>query len=111
MSYNQYDRCMPGCPDNIGTHCEVLCPSTSTCNGDVNTRNEHECLLCCCFVPNLIAYIISTPFCICNMCYKTGITMKQNAIANSITVIPSKTLPSDNANINIVCHQPQNVYD
>lgn len=109
---------MPGCPDSIGTHCDVLCPSTSTCNGGANTRDEHECLLCCCFVPNLIAYIISTPFCICNMCYKTGIAVgrgravhRDNAVVNSITVIPvmSNTVSSDNANINIVCQQPQNV--
>ncbi len=62
------EPCMPGCPSNADEHCDVLCPTSSKCNGASNTNSEHECFVCCCFPINLIAYIITIPCCICNMC-------------------------------------------
>lgn len=66
------EPCVRGCPTDTTSHCEVLCPSSSTCYGAPNTRDEHDCFVCCCFPIHLLTYILTTPFCICNMiCSKT----------------------------------------
>ena len=62
------ELCMPSCPANEAEHCDILCPENSTCNGVPNNRGEHECMLFCCFPLHILAYIIITPCCLCNMC-------------------------------------------
>lgn len=66
--------CMPGCPSNANEHIEILCPSKTSCHGIPNDKYEHDCTICCCFPVLLLGYIITLPFCICNVvslcCYK-----------------------------------------
>ena len=63
---------MPGCPANASEHCELLCPSNSTCNGAPNTGGEHECMVCCCFPIHILAYRviqIFTPLFLFSFCF------------------------------------------
>ena len=86
--YCKMEPCMPNCPANGSEHCDVLCPTNSTCNGAPNTHGEHECLVCCCFPINMLAYIVTTPCCMCNMC--CSISFKSNTV---VTEPPKLSLP------------------